>query len=180
MAQVPDPLYYYSLVHVRLSVDGPQDYIVIDKSDTVNFPHDDETGQIHLTSLRVCLTATREFSGDITLAVLGEVTAHGGEFKPFYSLPVRPDAPPLVGYRPPIIDHMAYTTPVVLQAAKAITNAGAEQDPAFKTTVALWALSDFSPPFTVTPGLGDLVMRNTVTAGEAVLAMTMRYYVQEA
>ncbi len=156
----------YAVSLERENAGASLDFIIIDLSDTVNFPHNTASDDIHITSWDINLNPDDSFAGDIEIGFLENVDATNGDFHPFKTWHMDKRADPIEDFHnwnfDPLICDDTYTL---------VTNISLN-DVAWQTDVPLP-----SPIGAIFSGTGDLVLRITRTAGSIDFNVLIKYYV---
>lgn len=147
------------------NVSATTGYVLIDVSDTVNFPH--QAGDnIYMTGYQISIDSVDAFRGQVLLGFLSRVDAVNGHFRPthcwFFTRRSHDVFDSLVFGNQPIRLHTDHYTVV-----------GNATDTTFQTDTALT-----SPVGTSYPGVGDCVMKIVRTAGEVSVGITINYYIR--
>lgn len=146
-----------------------QDFILIDISDTINFPHV-ETGYVHLEWFAYEVDASNNAAYELSLGFLENVDGTNGDFCEVYHiggskasgqtkdvvLPFYPNGPRMVG-------------------GSLITSTTVQNDTAFQTDVNLASIIDPTTPNTPS-GNGDVVLRVVITTGTITISMNGAYH----
>jgi len=155
----------HSLVHMSLNgVSGNTNYMLVDLSDTTNWPHT-ETGHLSINHIILSINPSTTFQGDILVGFLSNVDESNGDFHQIIALHGDLNASPQVlnlnlGLHSIDTDKGDWFGPTTLN------------DVAFQTDVLLLGPDGR----TVYPsGNGDLVMRLTSSAGTVDIAVTIVY-----
>lgn len=151
-----------------------QDFILIDKSDTTNFPHASSTGIVNITILDVEIDPDTSFVGDIELGFLENVDGTDGDYYVIKEWHMEKRADLIEDFVSLIGD------PFKCSSTYHLTNAISLNDIAFQTDVALSSPFDddgTGPGFTTVSGDGDIALRITMSAGSADLSIEIKYYV---
>lgn len=145
-------------------------YVLIDVSDTVNFPHK-RTGTIHLTEYQISINPTSTFVGQILLGFLEEVDDTDGSFKPIICWKLEKQSIP-------VVDGMSFYNGALIADVDHFLVPGNPADATWQTDTPLASPLDNVAPFTTVPGAGDMVMKIVRTAGEVNVGVTLRYCVE--
>ncbi len=151
------------VVHIDIDVSAAQDFMVVDLSDTANWPHT-ATGHIDIAYWIFNVNPTTTFAGDIELGFLTNVDATNGDFSPVFEI------------------HMdkkqdSITSPINFGAFEMSLEAAhwfgpiTTNDTAFQTDVALTGPDGN----TFNSGSGDLVLRLEVGASSVAVGVTIGY-----
>lgn len=151
------------VVHIDADVSASQDFMVIDLSDTTNWPHS-TTGHIDIAYIIINVNPTTTFSGDIELGFLTNVDGTNGDFNPIFEIHMDKKQDSITQ----MMNFGAFE--MSLEAAHyfgpTVTN-----DVAFQTDVALTG----PDANTFNSGNGDLVMRIEVGASTVAVGLTIGY-----
>jgi len=150
---------------VQLSIENlgaSADYILVDLSDTVNFPHT-LTGLIQVSSIHLDLNPDTAFRGDIQLGYLKNVDATDGDFVLLKEWHQDLAADPTHSGEHFFPNELICSDAYHLGAVTA-------NDVAFQTDVALT-----SPAGTSVSGTGDLALRVIRIAGNIDIGITLQY-----
>jgi len=73
------------VVHIDVDISATQGFMIIDLSDTTNWPHT-STGHIDIAYILINVNPTATFAGDIELGFLTNVDATDGDFNGIYEI----------------------------------------------------------------------------------------------
>lgn len=153
------------------NIAASQDFILIDKSDTTNFPHASATGIVHITILDVEVDPDSSFVGDIELGFLENVDGDNGDYHVIKEWHMEKRADLIEDFVNLIGD------PFKCSSTYHLTNAISLNDEAFQDDVALSSPYDDAAAYTTVSGDGDIALRITMSAGSADLSIEIKYYV---
>lgn len=141
------------------------DYILIDLSDTTNFPHTD-TGHIHWDGFLVSINPSVAFVGDIIFGYLKNVDATDGDFVHVRTIHIELQSDNVHG------DTIFFPVGIGMSDSYHL-GAMTANDTAFQTDVALT-----SPAGTSVAGSGDMAMRVVMSAGNVDISATILYHTE--
>jgi hypothetical protein len=157
-------------IHFQLDgVAASVDYILVDISDTTNYPHD-QTGYVHIENL--LLQVDSDVNGDYTIEIgyVDNVDATNGDFHAMYVL----SGTKKVG-NTQYVYFDGYPNAARFKAGFSLSTENSLNDTAFQTDVNLGSTLD--PTTADTPsGDGDMVMRITRTAGTINISVNFAYH----
>lgn len=153
------------------NIAASQDFILIDKSDTTNFPHTSATGIVHITILDMEIDPDSSFVGDIELGFLENVDGDNGDFHVIKEWHMDKRAAIIEDFVSLIGD------PFKCSSTYHLTNEISLNDAAFQTDVALSSPYDDTAAYSTVSGDGDIALRITMSAGSADLSIEIKYYV---
>jgi hypothetical protein len=156
-------------IHFEKDMSASEDLILIDISDTTNYPHID-TSYIHLENIRIHTDSSASADYTLEIGFLDDVDADNGNF---YSL-IDVDGTKTTGQRKEIFLNL-YPNGPRCQTSSIATSEKSLNDTAFQTDVNL--ASTLDPGTTDTPsGDGDFVLRVTVNAGTVIVGVELSYH----
>lgn len=154
------------------SLSADQDFIVIDKSDTTNYPHDN-TGWLHSGWFLLKIDADSAAAYTIRLGFLANVDATNGDFIEVHRLAATKQTGNQVFAFFPMDPHGAK-----MRASSMVSSINDLNDTAFQTDVNLATTID--PSTADTPsGDGDMVLRVEITAGNIDITLDGAYHSHE-
>ena len=159
----PDDYGEYGIHICTDNVQATTGYVLVDKSDTVNFPHSVD-GDIYLTGYQISINPDNSFLGQVLIGFISRVDATNGHFRPTLCWYFTRGAANLSNSMDFAFDPMKLHTDNFLVA-------GNDADTTFQTDVALTA-----PSGTAAPGVGDCVMKIVRTAGAVSVGITVKYF----
>ena len=155
--------------HFAADVSATTDFIILDISDTVNYPHV-ETGYAHIEHLMVQVEASNTADYNISFGYLENVDGTNGDYHEMYSM----NGDKTVGRNKAVVLPV-YPNGDKMTSTKTVTSIKSLNDTAFQTDVNLGSTLD--PGTADTPsGDGDLVMRITITAGTLNVSLNGAYH----
>jgi len=166
--------YKHALYSVNLHIEalaGSQDYILIDLSDIVNFPHTLGTGTIYIAGIHVNLNPTTAFRGDLHIGFLENVNGTDGDFHTLIGWHDDQQGAEIDAEIDKVLN------PFVCSSVNHLTNDISLDDTAFQTDVALSSPFDSVAAYTTMSGDGDIALRLVRTAGTVDFDVTVQYYV---
>lgn len=166
--------YKASIASVNLHIENlgaAQDYVLVDLSDTTNFPHATGTGTVYITALHININPDTSFAGDVHLGFLDDVDADNGDFHPLLSWHLDRQAAEIDAFIDKVLN------PYRCSPTNHLTSAISADDTGFQTDVALGSPLDNVAAFTTQPGSGDVALQVTRTAGNIDIDITLQYYV---
>lgn len=136
-------------------------YVLIDKSDTTNYPHT-HTGCLGLLHYHVVLNPGGNYVGNVQIGFLEDVDTNNGDFYPIttYTMQKQPATE---------VENVVYDYPVLLNSDDVITVQSSD-DSTWQTDSAL-----SSPNGTSNPGDGDFVMKVTVSSDDIAVSISSKY-----
>lgn len=161
----------YSVTLNANNLGASQDFIVIDKSDTANFPHTTATGSIHVTSVHLTIDGSSAWVGDICLGFLENVDADNGDYHCLLRYHMERGTLNIVEH-----DDFRFD-PLIASSTYHLTDAISLNDAGFQTDVALGSPFDNTAAYTTVSGDGDLAFRVIRTAGNIDFNLNIKYYV---
>ena len=162
------------VVYIEAGLAAAKDIIMIDLSDTTNFPHHKDAGTVHITKLEVSIKIDATFAGTLELGFLKNVDASNGDLYTFKKYTFAAGA----------VFHLyedksaSPDAPIVCDDAHILTQTIAVDDAAFQTDVALPSPFDDAAAYTTVSGDGDIVLRITRSAGTIDFNVAIQYYVE--
>jgi len=157
---------------IHFEVDGltaSQDFIVIDLSDTTNYPHD-STGYLHIENLRIHTDSNNQGDYEIQIGFLDDVDATNGDFYVVADL----DGSKTIGRSQDIVLPYYPNGPRLRTQSVAVSYKSLN-DTAFQTDVNLASTLDTAT--TDTPsGSGDMVVRIIINGGTVTVGMELSYH----
>lgn len=151
------------VVHMDVDISATQDFMVIDLSDTTNWPHT-ATGHIDVVYIIINVNPTTTYSGDIELGFLSDVDDTDGDFNPIFEIHMdkKQDS---------VLEMMNFGAfEMSLEKTHWFGTTAANQT-AFQTDVAITGPDGN----TFNSGNGDLVMRIDVGASSVAVGITIGY-----
>lgn len=150
-------------------ISATTDYILIDLSDTTNYPHD-FTGSIHISNFSLLIDADNTADYLIQVGYLSNVDATNGDFNEIH----RVSGTKKTGTVKEIYYSVNPEAPRLISSRITTSNVSAN-DTAFQTDVNL--ASTLDPATADTPsGNGDLVLRVTINAGSIDISSLLGYH----
>ncbi len=151
------------VVHLDADVSAAQDFMLIDLSDTTNWPHS-LTGHIDIVYILINVNPTTTFSGDIELGFLSDVGTEDGDFNPVFEIHMDKKQDSITQ----MMNFGAFEMSLEKTHWFGTTTAN---DTAFQTDVALTGPDGG----TFNSGNGDMVMRIEVGASSVAVGLTIGY-----
>lgn len=150
-----------------------QDFIILDISDTTNYPHDD-TGYIHIEYFAITIDAATNAAYTIEFGYLENVDGTDGDFhEVFHFSGTKSTGNQL------LVDKSFAPNGPQLTSARAVSSDKSLNDTAFQTDVNL--ASTLDPSTADTPsGDRDMVMRVVLTGGDINVSVNMSYHTHAA
>ncbi len=148
-----------------------QNFILIDLSDTTNFPHTTGTGVIYLTQMDIFIGPNTSFRGDVEIGFLENAGADNSDTHPFHVWHLD-QASELVRE-----DHIMPFSPWRASSVNHLSSARNLADTGFQTDIALASPYDPTAAFTTVPGSGDIYLRVVRTAGNVDISVLLQYYI---
>jgi hypothetical protein len=154
---------------VQHSISASQDFIIVDISDTTNYPHVNTT-YIHLENLGINIDADATADYEIQIGFLENVDATDGDFYGLYHI----DGSKKVGQNYDSFLQL-YPNGPRMRSESVVSSTISTNDTAFQTDVNLATTLD--PSTADTPsGSGDMVVRITMNAGSISLILSGSYH----
>lgn len=155
-------------VHLCASdVDATTGYVLVDLSDTVNYPHN-FTGRLYLCGYQVSINPNDSFVGEVLIGYLENVDADNGDFKTVLCWKMEKRSSN-------VADSNVYDFPISVASDDFLVPSNTD-DTIWQTDVALASPYDNVPAYTTMPGNGDIAMKIVRTAGEVSIGITILYY----
>lgn len=157
-------------VHLCVSdIDVTTGFVLIDLSDTTNFPHSNSTN-LCIIGYQISINPDINFVGQILIGFLENVDATNGDFKPLLCWKLEKRSTN-------ITDGLVFNSPICVIPSNFLVP-GNIDDTTWQTDTALASPLDNTAPYTTAPGDGDLVMKVVRTAGEVNIGVTIKYFSQ--
>ena len=138
-------------------------YVLVDRSDTVNFPHGID-GDIYMTGYQISINNENNFRGQVLLGFLSRVDETNGHFRPTHCWF-------FTRASDNVADSLIFASQPLKLSTDHHTVVGNAADTTFRTNVALT-----SPIGTSYPGTGDCVMKIVRTALSVSVGVTVTYF----
>jgi len=151
------------VVHLDADVSAAEDFMLIDLSDTTNWPHT-LTGHIDVVYILINVNPTATFAGDIEIGFLSAVDATNGDFHPVFEIHMDKKQDSITQ----MMNFGAFEMSLEKAHWFGTTTAN---DVAFQTDVALTGPDGN----TFNSGSGDLVMRIEVGTSSVAVGLTIGY-----
>ena len=147
-------------------VSSSTDYVLIDLSDTTNYPHH-HTGCIGLRQYQLSIDPDTSFEGSLSLGFVENVDATNGDYYPVitYEMVKKPNT---------ITQDVTYDYPVFLDSEHVATIPTTD-DTGFQTDTAITSSTG-----TTEPGNGDMIMRVIPGGGSAGISVSVKYLTYES
>jgi hypothetical protein len=163
----------YAVYHDDAVGTGDTDFVLIDKDDTVNFPHDD-TGRIDISTINLHLAQTSgNPDGEFIMGVITRIDAVDADiswaFVVDFNLPNNDDLREDFNFAPSQLKFEVDSG----NTTRIITNYTSLNDTAFNTATPMPSPRGAA---TVTPAVGDIVCRLTNGAGDLRLFVGIMYH----
>ena len=162
-----------SRVHYsQAALSASKDIIMIDLSDTTNFPHSTATGSVVITKMCISIQTDGTFGGSFEIGYLANVDATNGDLYTFQKYPL--------GASQTVVEHLSATPdcPIICDIDHILTQAITADDTAFQDDVVLPSPFDDAATYTTKSGDGDIALRVTRSAGSLVFNTSIQYYVK--
>lgn len=149
-----------------------QNFILIDLSDIVNFPHIKATGIIQLSQIDIFIGGSTAFRGDIELGFLENVGAVNSDTHPFHTLHLDQASEFAEEH------HILPFNPWIASSVNHLSSARNLADVGFVTGTPLSSPFDAIAPYTSPPGNGDIYLRIIRTAGNVDISCFSQYWIK--
>ena len=146
--------------------------ILVDLSDTTNFPHVKSDGDIYLMGYQVSLSPDTNYKGGVGLGFLKNVNGSNGDFHTVFCWQFQGQASGNVN------DGEWFGREMAIRCkSDYFLVSGNLNDASFQTDLAIPSPYDITDPYTTVSGDGDIAIKITRTAGSIYVGVTIHYVV---
>ena len=148
-----------------------QDFILVDVSDTTNWPHANGSGKVNIHSISIFLDPDNTFNGDITLIFIEENDSTDGTTHELYGVHLQKQA---------VEQEISkiFQTPLVADKIKHLSDTINTTDTGVQDDVALASVFDKTVAYSTLPEDDDVLLRLDMSAGSIDIGITIQYTIQ--